>query len=129
MQSIVWTRSWRGDWLGTSSRRWLPNGSNSWAKVGITLFIGWTECGSSVFRGDVHFGDPACDLMVAFSLFSGVSRDAFFETYGLIDTPTRRLARFRALHHTLSLIQYASDLADSNLLSESLNALNRLIQA
>jgi len=73
--------------------------------------------------GDIHRGDPACDLMVAFTF---VPRDAFEEGYGPIDEATARLARFRALSHTAGVTLYAQDIGDEDLLREGRAALARL---
>ena len=73
--------------------------------------------------GDVHQGDPACDLMVA---FTSVPRDAFEDGYGGIDEATARRARFRALSHTCGVTLYASDIGDADLLREGRASLDRL---
>lgn len=73
--------------------------------------------------GDMHRGDPACDLMVAFAF---VPRDAFEEGYGPIDEATAARARFRALSHTLGVTLYARDIGDADLLREGRAALARL---
>jgi aminoglycoside phosphotransferase (APT) family kinase protein len=73
--------------------------------------------------GDVHRGDPACDLMVAFAL---LPRAPFEAAYGVIDEDTARLARLRALSHTLGVTLYAHDTGDEDLLREGRAALERL---
>jgi aminoglycoside phosphotransferase (APT) family kinase protein len=73
--------------------------------------------------GDIHRGDPACDLMVAFTF---VPRAAFEEGYGPIPEVTARLARFRALSHTLGVTLYAHDIGDADLLRYGRAALARL---
>ena len=73
--------------------------------------------------GDMHKGDPACDLMVAFAF---VPRAEFEEGYGPIEEATARLARFRALSHTLGVTLYAKDIGDRDLLREGRAALARL---
>ncbi len=74
--------------------------------------------------GDMHKGDPACDLMVAFAF---VPRTGFEKGYGPIDEATARLARFRALSHTLGVTLYAKDIGDEDLLREGKAALARLV--
>ncbi len=76
--------------------------------------------------GDIHRGDPACDLMVAFTF---VPRAEFEEGYGPIGEATARLARFRALSHTLGVTLYAKDIGDEDLLREGRRALERLATA
>ncbi|MCK6459869.1 MAG: phosphotransferase [Planctomycetes bacterium] len=73
--------------------------------------------------GDMHRGDPACDLMVAFAF---VPRAAFEKGYGAIDEATAARARFRALSHTLGVTLYAHDIGDGDLLREGRAALARL---
>jgi aminoglycoside phosphotransferase (APT) family kinase protein len=73
--------------------------------------------------GDIHRGDPACDLMVAFAF---VPRAEFEEGYGPIDEATAARARFRALSHTLGVTLYAHDIGDADLLRYGRAALARL---
>jgi len=73
--------------------------------------------------GDIHRGDPACDLMVAFAF---VPRAEFERGYGPIDEATAARARFRALSHTLAVTLYAHDRGDADLLREGRAALARL---
>jgi aminoglycoside phosphotransferase (APT) family kinase protein len=73
--------------------------------------------------GDMHQGDPACDLMVAFAF---VPRAGFEEGYGPIDEATAARARFRALSHTLGVTLYAHDIGDEDLLRYGRAALARL---
>ncbi len=73
--------------------------------------------------GDIHSGDPACDLMVAFAF---VPRAEFEAGYGPIGEATAKLARFRALSHTLGVTLYAHDIGDEDLLREGRLALERL---
>jgi len=49
--------------------------------------------------GDLHFGNPAVDLAVAFYLLPSSSIDAFLEHYESIDSRTRELMIYRALYH------------------------------
>ena len=58
--------------------------------------------------GDVHVGDPAVDLSIAWS-FTREAREAFFRAYGPVDDDRRRLARFRAIDHSASLAFWASE--------------------
>lgn len=77
--------------------------------------------------GDVHAGDPAVDLAVCWTMFSGKARDLFWSEYGDIDDTTRDLARLRAIGHSLSCLLYAHDVGDQPLLSEAFCALARVI--
>jgi aminoglycoside phosphotransferase (APT) family kinase protein len=73
--------------------------------------------------GDVHVGDPAVDLAIAYSFLPAAARPRFFSIYGACDDATRSLARFRALSHTSNTLVYAAEVADRDLLRESLIAL------
>jgi aminoglycoside phosphotransferase (APT) family kinase protein len=63
--------------------------------------------------GDVHLGDPALDLSIAFSCLPPGARAAFREAYGSIDAATWERARFRALHYSVLLIEYGTVAGDA----------------
>lgn len=54
--------------------------------------------------GDICAGDPACDLSVAYSMFSGESRTAFLDAYGPDDLGLRGRARAWAVHFGLAYL-------------------------
>jgi aminoglycoside phosphotransferase (APT) family kinase protein len=62
--------------------------------------------------GDVHVGDPATDLSIAFSFLPPGARQRFRQEYGEIDDATWRRARFRALIYGAILVEYGADIAD-----------------
>lgn len=62
--------------------------------------------------GDVHLGDPAIDLSIAFSFLHPAARPLFRQAYGAIDDATWRRARFRAIHYGAMLVEYGMDIAD-----------------
>jgi aminoglycoside phosphotransferase (APT) family kinase protein len=63
--------------------------------------------------GDVHLGDPALDLSIAWSFLPpGAPRNAFRVEYGAIDRATWDRARFRALHYGPILVRYGIDTGD-----------------
>lgn len=62
--------------------------------------------------GDVHLGDPAIDLSIAFSFLPPAARPMFRQAYGEIDDATWRRARFRAIHYGAMLVEYGMDIAD-----------------
>jgi aminoglycoside phosphotransferase (APT) family kinase protein len=62
--------------------------------------------------GDVHLGDPALDLSLAFSFLPPAARGAFREAYGAIDDATWDRARFRALHYGVLLTHYGTEIGD-----------------
>ena len=76
--------------------------------------------------GDVHAGHVAVDLMIALSLLPPAGQRVFFEVYGEVDDETLRLARFRTLYHSLSLVLYAEEIDHDSLLQEAIQGLNFL---
>jgi aminoglycoside phosphotransferase (APT) family kinase protein len=62
--------------------------------------------------GDVHVGDPALDLSIAFTFLPPSARPAFRAAYGAIDDDTWNRARFRALFYAAVLIEYGRDVRD-----------------
>jgi aminoglycoside phosphotransferase (APT) family kinase protein len=62
--------------------------------------------------GDVHLGDPALDLSIAFSFLPPAARAAFREAYGPVDDATWDRARFRALHYGALLTDYGAEVGD-----------------
>lgn len=63
--------------------------------------------------GDVHHGDPALDLSIAWSYLPAPARDTFFAAYGAIDAATGGRARFRALHYGVALLWYGRSVGDA----------------
>jgi len=57
--------------------------------------------------GDVHVGDPALDLALALTFLPPSARAAFDARYGLADAGTWAAARFRALVHQVSVLEWA----------------------
>ncbi|MFO0748947.1 MAG: phosphotransferase [Myxococcota bacterium] len=80
--------------------------------------------------GDLHRGDPATDLALCFSALDGMARDAFLEAYGLVwdGLPTLALARFRAIHVALAVLDWATDLGDDKMASAARAALGRSVK-
>ena len=68
--------------------------------------------------GDVHIGDPALDIAIAWMFLPPDSWPSFIDAYGGIDADTWRRAQFRALTHWMYLRQYAETRADQSLLRE-----------
>ena len=68
--------------------------------------------------GDVHIGDPAIDLSIAFTFLPPDHRHDFRRLYGPIDEPTWQLARFRAISYGLILTDYGRAEKDNDLLRE-----------
>lgn len=56
--------------------------------------------------GDVHLGDHALDLSIAYTLLDRDLSERFFQTYGPVDDDTLARAQFRALHYGPILLEY-----------------------
>jgi aminoglycoside phosphotransferase (APT) family kinase protein len=80
------------------------------AAGGLTGVIDW---------GDAHWGDPACDLSVVYSVLPPETHAKFWQYYGPVSPETRMLARMRALFHNLAILLYAADTQDVNLEREA----------
>jgi aminoglycoside phosphotransferase (APT) family kinase protein len=63
--------------------------------------------------GDMHLGDPAIDLSIAWALLPAAARPAFFAAYGPVDDDAQARARFRALHYGVMLTSYGIDAHDA----------------
>ena len=73
--------------------------------------------------GDVHYGDPAIDLSIAFSFLPPAARRVFRDAYGPIDDATWRRARFRALHYGAVLCEYGASIDEEAMRKIGLYAL------
>jgi aminoglycoside phosphotransferase (APT) family kinase protein len=73
--------------------------------------------------GDVHAGDPALDLSIAFSRFSGEARATLLDAYGGTDPDTLDRARFRALSYGIYLLDYGLESGDEALAAAGARAL------
>jgi aminoglycoside phosphotransferase (APT) family kinase protein len=78
--------------------------------------------------GDVHVGDPAVDLSVAWSFLSPRDRPAFRAAYGAIDERNWRLARVRAIWHTTVVTLYAHERGDTPLVAEGRRGLANVLR-
>lgn len=76
--------------------------------------------------GDVHRGDPACDLMAAHLLLPPAAHPEFLRAYGPVSGETWHAARVRAAGHSLAVILYAAEIHDAPLLAETQVALDFL---
>lgn len=76
--------------------------------------------------GDVHYGDRAIDLSIAYSFFSKEERAMFFAAYGEIDESLELRAKVKALHYAGILIPYAKEINDRDLLKAGRKALEFL---
>lgn len=62
--------------------------------------------------GDMHAGDPALDLAIAWSWCTLPARRALLDAYGSVDEATQRRSRFRALHYAILLWDYGNAVHD-----------------
>lgn len=67
--------------------------------------------------GDVHLGDPALDLSIAFTLFSGSARHGLLAAYGPVSAATLARARFRAIHYAVLLSDYGDGVEDADMIA------------
>ncbi|MFX3618824.1 MAG: phosphotransferase [Sporolactobacillus sp.] len=74
--------------------------------------------------GDLHIGDPAIDLSIAYSFLSKKSRTIFFSHYGPITPDARYLAKWKAVFTETSLLTYAWDIKDKELLAATQESLD-----
>jgi aminoglycoside phosphotransferase (APT) family kinase protein len=74
--------------------------------------------------GDVCHGDRAVDLAVAYTFLPPDARSEFWTAYGDLDDETRSRARHIGLcRHAISLLAYALDVEDQDLVEEASYAL------
>lgn len=66
--------------------------------------------------GDLHLGDPAIDLAIAFTLLPLSLHQRFRDAYGGIDDTTWARARFHGVHYGIVLTDYGRGIGDSALL-------------
>lgn len=74
--------------------------------------------------GDVHAGDPALDLMVIYSFLPAAARPSFFAAYGRPGDEMLRLARLRAIFHSVSVAWYGVERGEAALVAEARRALD-----
>ncbi len=78
--------------------------------------------------GDVHVGDPAIDLALAWSYLPAAARAAFRASYGPIEADAWRVARFRALHSSIAILVYGEDVGDAALAREGRAGLSHVLE-
>ena len=67
--------------------------------------------------GDLHLGDAALDLSIAWSFLHAEARTEFAAAYGVIGEASWNRARFRALNYGIILMLYGRDINDPHLRS------------
>jgi aminoglycoside phosphotransferase (APT) family kinase protein len=73
--------------------------------------------------GDVHAGDPADDLSIAFGFLRGEAREAFFGAYGEVAAAVRERARLYALRVGGVIAGYGREVGDETLAAAGRTAL------
>lgn len=68
--------------------------------------------------GDIHVGDPAVDLGIAYSFLPAGARGALFDVYGPVDEATAARARLRGLFHAVAIALYGHAVDDGDLQAE-----------
>lgn len=76
--------------------------------------------------GDVHLGDPALDVMAAFSMLPASAYETFKTAYGGVDDQTWLLAKYRAVYHGCLVAHFGMHINDAALRDAGLAGL-RLI--
>jgi len=74
--------------------------------------------------GDLHLGDPAVDLTIAFSVIPPQARARFFSAYGSPAETALSAARFRAIYHSAMVAHYGHRIADADLLHIGMRGLS-----
>ena len=78
--------------------------------------------------GDLHVGNPAVDLSVAYGFLPPEARPAFLRGYAQrVPAPTWWLARFRAVFHALCLLDYALQIREADLEREARQSLTNAV--
>lgn len=77
--------------------------------------------------GDVHLGDPALDLSLAWTFLPIVAHPPFRASYGPIDAATWDRARFRAIHYGAILAEYGRAEGIAPLLDLAIATLRRFL--
>jgi aminoglycoside phosphotransferase (APT) family kinase protein len=78
--------------------------------------------------GDVHLGDPALDLAIAFLMLPAVAHTTFRDAYGPIDERTWSAARYRAIYHAILEYDYGIRVNDPGMRQIGATALRLLEQ-
>ncbi len=72
--------------------------------------------------GDLHRGDPATDLAIAWTFLPPGAHTAFRNVYPNVSDTHWAVARFRALHSSLVVIDYAESIGDPALRADALRS-------
>lgn len=78
--------------------------------------------------GDVHLGDIAGDLSIAWTFLPASAHDLFRETYGGIDEATWNRAKFRSIFHASTIAEYGHGIGDAHLLNSAKFCLGSIVR-
>lgn len=73
--------------------------------------------------GDVHLGDPALDMMAAFSMLPPAAYEEFKHAYGGVDDDTWIRAKYRAVYHGALVAHFGMHINDAALRDAGLTGL------
>ncbi|MGV3616236.1 MAG: phosphotransferase [Fimbriimonas sp.] len=73
--------------------------------------------------GDVHLGDPALDLSIAFTFLPPRARPAFRDAYGEVEDAAWDRARFRAAFYAVVLVEYGRAVGDGGMERAGIDAM------
>ncbi len=86
------------------------------------------EFSGAIDWGDLHLGNPAVDLQIAWGMFSPEVRLEFWDEYGEVSAEQRAQSRVIALFLALTLFEYGSDEGLDAVRREARLALGHLMQ-
>jgi aminoglycoside phosphotransferase (APT) family kinase protein len=77
--------------------------------------------------GDLCLADPAVDLSLAYSAFTGPARSAMLSAYGPVGAERELRARVLAVFLCAALAEYAASIGHPGMFQETLNGLHRAV--
>jgi aminoglycoside phosphotransferase (APT) family kinase protein len=69
--------------------------------------------------GDMHLGNPAIDLSIAYSFLPQSGREPFFRIYGEVSDEIKMVAKFFAIYVGFILLLYGHDIKDEQLVASA----------
>jgi aminoglycoside phosphotransferase (APT) family kinase protein len=69
--------------------------------------------------GDMHLGNPAIDLSIAYSFLPQSGREQFFRKYGEVSDELKMVAKFFAIYVSFILLLYGHDIKDEQLVASA----------
>lgn len=94
------------------------------------VLVDESRCLSGIIDwGDVHYGHPAADLMVAHTMLPASTHQSFIDAYGGVDERAWDIARYRAIYHSALVADYGIKIEDAALRDAGITALERIREA